>query len=124
MFSSDLAKIAYVESGSSFKNDGTGSAEITSYFPNEVHINASSDKVALLVLTDNYYPGWNVYVNGKKGEILRTDYTFRGVIIPIGKSSVVFKYEPKSFQIGLVCALASLIGIISLSIISLKRKQL
>lgn len=51
----------------------------------------------LLVLSDSYYPGWNAYVNGKKSEVLRTNFIQKGVIVPKGNSKVLFEYQPLSF---------------------------
>lgn len=72
---------------------GTGSAKIKKYTPDEVEIEANSTSSAMLLLTDNYYPGWIVTVNGEKEKIYRADYTFRAVLVPKGKSIVKFTYE-------------------------------
>ena len=79
---------------SNFKLDDRGSAEILSYTPNEVKINVQTEMPALLFLSDNYYPGWKAYVNGKQTEIFRADYTFRAVVVPQGESTVLFSFEP------------------------------
>lgn len=55
---------------------------------------------AFLVITDIFYPGWNVYIDNQKSKIFRTDYLFRGVIIPAGKHTVRFIYQPMSLTIG------------------------
>ncbi len=68
---------------------------------NTVSIACDSPTTSWLVLTDIYYPGWNVYIDGKKSEILRANYAFRSVKLEAGKHNVVFKYEPFSFTIGL-----------------------
>jgi hypothetical protein len=79
----------------------TGVAEIVEYQPDKVSVNVRAEKPCLLVLSDLYYPGWNVRVNGQKQPILRTDYLLRGVSVPKGESSVEFSYKPVSFQLGL-----------------------
>ena len=43
-----------------------------------------------LVLTDSYYPTWHAAVDGVEEKIYRTDYNFRGIIIPAGKHKVEF----------------------------------
>jgi uncharacterized membrane protein YfhO len=69
------------------------SVQITKYTPNVVEIKVQSSHPGLLFLSDNYYPGWNVYVNGKKTKIYRANYSFRAVEVPKGKSTVIFTYE-------------------------------
>lgn len=73
---------------------GTGTADIVSYSPDVIKIIVKASSPALLLLSDNFYPGWKAYVNGKETRILRADYTFRSVIVPSGKSKVLFKFEP------------------------------
>lgn len=76
------------------KNEnGEGSAKIISYSPNKIRIYTTSNTPALLLLTDNFYPGWKARVNGKENKIYRANYTFRAVAIPAGKSTVEFTYE-------------------------------
>ena len=51
-------------------------------------------------LTDLYYPGWRVYVDGHEEEIHRTNAIFRGVELDPGSHRVVYRFEPTSFYIG------------------------
>ncbi len=74
----------------------------------------------LLVLTDTYYPGWKVYVDGQETKIYPANIRQRAVVVPSGIHEVVFKYEPKSFYQGLVISLSSLI----VSIVILIRKPI
>lgn len=67
--------------------------KVEKYGNNRILVKVSTNKEALLYLTDNYYPSWKVYVNGKKSELLRANYTFRAVAVPRGESIVEFKYE-------------------------------
>lgn len=66
-------------------------AEIVLYSENIIKIRVQSIVSRILILTDTYYPTWNVYIDGKRGKIYRTDYTFRGVIVPPGEHIIEFK---------------------------------
>lgn len=88
---------------------GNWSAQIIHYEPNKVIITTASEKPKLLFLSDNYYPGWKVFVDNKENKILRADYTFRAVAVPAGNHEVIFKYEPLSFYAGLAISLLSFI---------------
>ena len=81
-----------------------GNAKIVSYTPEKVEIQISSNKNALLFLSDNNYPGWEAKVDGKKTTIFTADYTFRSIVVPQGKHTVVFSYHPQSVTIGFVVA--------------------
>jgi len=75
-------------------------ARILQYGSQHVIIEADAPGPALLVLNDTNYPGWLAYVNGRPAEMLTANFLFRGVIVPPGKSTVEFKYQPASFRIG------------------------
>ncbi len=62
-----------------------------------------------LVLTDSWYPGWRVLVDGKNSPILRADLIFRAVYLPAGEHTVEFIYNPRSFTIGLGISAAALL---------------
>ena len=53
-----------------------------------------------LVVTDQYYPGWEARVNGVPVPILRANAAFRAVRVPRGVSAVTFSYQPASLRIG------------------------
>jgi len=86
-------------------------AEIESYTDHHVRIRASLNSPGVLVLADSFYPGWHVYVDGEEKEVLRANLFFRGVPLSPGESLVEFRYEPRSFSIGLAISLATLFGV-------------
>jgi len=96
-------------------------ADIIKYEPNEVVIEASVKKKAkFLVLADNYYPGWEVEVDGEKDKIYKANFILRGVYLAPGKHTVRFYYNPISFKIGVSI---SLISALILSFIGLFLKK-
>jgi hypothetical protein len=84
---------------------GEQHARIVRYEPNEVEIAASTPSAAVLVLADNYYPGWRVTVNGERAELLRVNYNLRGVQLPPGEHVVRFTYRPMSAIAGAAVSL-------------------
>jgi len=89
-----------------------GNAEIIDYQPNRVVIDLEANCWSLLVLTDNFYPGWQATIDGQPTKIYRTDYSFRGVVVPDGKHEVVFEYRPISFRWGLMFTYLAVAGIL------------
>jgi hypothetical protein len=84
---------------------------ISEYKPNIVKMGANVKDTAFLILTDLYYPGWRVWVDGVEEKIFPSYLAFRAVLIKsTGKAQIIFKYEPLSFKIGLWTVLASLLG--------------
>lgn len=84
-------------------------AAIMSYQPNKVIINAKTNKIALLILTDTYYPGWKATIDKKPVKIYRVDGLLRGIFIPEGNHEVEFYYFPTIFKIGLILMFLALL---------------
>jgi Bacterial membrane protein YfhO len=66
----------------------------------EVSVQTGTD--GLLVLGDPWYPQWRVEVDGRPAELLRVDHAFRGVRVPAGSHRVVFTYQDRALQAGLL----------------------
>ncbi|MBI3984988.1 MAG: YfhO family protein [Candidatus Levybacteria bacterium] len=98
-----------------------GSAIVKSYEENKVLIETRSLTNSLLVLSDNYYPGWKAFVDDKEVFIYRTNYTLRGIVVPSGTHIVSFRYDPLSFKIGLFLSGLSLFIFLAISLTVLTR---
>jgi hypothetical protein len=92
--------------------DSSASVNVTSHGPNKVSITTKSLAPAILVLSENHYPGWKAYVDSHPVETLRVDYNLRGVVLTAGQHDIEFLYRPKSVLLGLAVSLISLIGLL------------
>lgn len=54
-------------------------------------IEVQTDRPAVLRFAQHLQPGWKVYVDGKKAELLRVDYLCMGAVVPAGKHTVEFR---------------------------------
>jgi hypothetical protein len=100
-----------------------GSATINRYENNRVLVDARLSDSAVLVLTDAFYPGWKVFVDGKEQTIRRANYLFRGVELPAGAHQVEFVYDPLSFKIGLIVSLLTGVFLIAVPLASAIRRR-
>jgi len=80
---------------------------IINYHPSHIEIFAEMDSPGLLVLSELYYPGWNVYVDGVSKPLYATNLTMRGVYVPSGEHQIEFIYEPLSFRLGIYISLVT-----------------
>jgi Bacterial membrane protein YfhO len=90
----------------------TGRAEITWYEPNRMNLQTHSDGNSILVLSENDYPGWRVYIDGQAAEVLRVNFGLRGVAVPSGEHQVSFVYRPWSVMGGLLLSLLTAMALI------------
>ncbi len=91
-----------------FSKDKNAEIKIETYKPNKIVLRTKTSENMLLFLSDNYYPGWKVSVDGKNGKIYRADYSFRAVPIVKGEHEVIFSYYPESFDLGSKISLITL----------------
>lgn len=93
-------------------NDGY--AKIIEYKTESVTVEANMHRDGFLVLSEAYYPGWNVFIDGIQGHIYRANYLFRAVLLTKGIHTVQFVYKPFSLLIGAVITIISLIILVSM----------
>lgn len=72
------------------KELAVGKVSIINYSENKVVMETENAKTGFLVFTDSFYPTWKVAIDGKTANIYKTDYNFRGIIIPDGRHRVEF----------------------------------
>ena len=80
--------------------EGKDTIFMTKYSPNELnyHYISTTDRAA--VFSEVYYPDWNATVDGKEIEVFRTDWIFRGAVLPAGEHDIVMRFEPKVYAYG------------------------
>ncbi|MEO6457776.1 MAG: YfhO family protein, partial [Chloroflexia bacterium] len=91
-----------------------GNIVITSYRRNSVRLEATLDRPAWLVLSDQNYPGWAATVDGVDEKVYTAYYLFRAVRLGVGRHDVVFSFQPTMLlQASVISAAAiALIGIL------------
>jgi hypothetical protein len=75
-------------------------ARVRRLSPTDLRVATKTTEPRLLVVSEMYYPGWRAYVDGVETPILRTNYLFRGVVVPGGRHVVRFAYLPSSVLAG------------------------
>jgi hypothetical protein len=61
--------------------------------PNELRMRVTSDRTALLVVADNWFPAWHATVDGRPAPVLRAYHTLRAVPVPAGTHTVRMVYR-------------------------------
>lgn len=70
------------------------SGSFRKYSSEHVEIEVESHGESMMVLTDQFYPGWKAHVDGVETEIYPVDLLYRGVMLKPGRHTVVFTYNP------------------------------
>jgi hypothetical protein len=67
--------------------------DITTFSPTKIEIATQTQHPQLLVYQQNYFTGWNVFVNGKKHDLLKSNFAHMAVFVPPGENTVLFEYK-------------------------------
>ena len=94
-------------------------ADITNYGLHQVDISVEMASPGILVLSDEWFPGWNVTVDGAPASLLRANHALRGVFLPQGEHQIVFHYAPFTVRLG--AALAGLTLLCGIALIFVSR---
>ncbi len=88
------------------------SVQISKYTLNRIELKAFCNGPRFLFLSETYYPGWQVRIDGQKGKIYRADHTFRAVPLGPGRHNIVLQYRPFSFYFGLLISILTGAGLV------------
>lgn len=74
--------------------------KVTAYHPNRIEVRTNNPAGGFLVLSEIYYRGWEVRVDGRRASVDRVNFALRGVELPPGQHTVEFKFRAHSFRNG------------------------
>jgi hypothetical protein len=98
---------------------GPQSARIVEYRMNFVAIEVQAACPALLVLSDNAFPGWEASVDGQPEPLLRPWHALRGVKLSSGSHRVEMRYRPLSVWAG---AASSVLGFLLMAVLAWRER--
>ena len=91
-----------------FNKDETGTITLEEYQPNYLKYAYNAASEQLTVFSDIYYKSdWHAYINGEPVPHFRVNYILRAMVIPEGKHTIEFRFEPSSYYMGNYVSLAS-----------------
>jgi hypothetical protein len=81
--------------------------------PQRAELDVSLDSPGLVILSDLFYPGWELTIDGVRAPIYRVNLLMRGAAVQGGRHELVYSYRPWSFRLGQG---VSVVGLIALAI--------
>ena len=88
-----------------------GTVSWISRSPNELHLSVVTERPALLVVADNWFPAWHASVDGVDTPVLRAYHTMRAVPVGPGEHTVRMYYHSGAVTRGLWLSLLLLVGL-------------
>ncbi len=77
--------------------DSSSSIKMTAYDNDAISYESNSTSNNVAVFSEIYYKDWNAYLDGKKVPFFKANYVVRAMVVPAGKHSIEFKFEPTLF---------------------------
>lgn len=103
-------ELAFVEEAIPIaENSARGKGTISAETPHELRISLEMDTPGLMILADNWAPGWKATFNGKSTRVHRVNHTLRGFVLPAGQGELHLEYRPTSQILGFIVATVGLI---------------
>jgi hypothetical protein len=96
-------------------------ARITLYTPNAVRIAVRAASRAVLVMSDNFQPGWSARVDGKPVTLLHANRVMRAIPIPAGEHTVTMSFMPTPFVTGAFISVFSICFWIATFVLTVRR---
>jgi len=96
---------------SEVKFDSLATIKLTKRSTDEMTYESNATKPQLALFSEIYYKtptsGWQAYLDGNPIEHLKVNYTLRGLIVPAGKHTIAFRFEPGIYYTGETLTLIS-----------------
>ena len=85
-------------------------AHVTYPSPRDIHVelSAPAPEGSALVVSENWYPGWNARVDGRPATVARADYTLMGIPLAVGARRVELSFSDPVYARGKLVTLIAL----------------
>ena len=78
----------------------------------DIYMDVFVEKGSWLLLSDTWFPGWSVSIDGVPTKLFRGNYAFRATWVSSGNHVVEFAYQPLSFWLGALISMVAWIGLV------------
>lgn len=75
----------------------------------DIKLDGTSPAGSALMVSENYYPGWQATVDGKAVPVSRADFTIMGVPLPAGAKDVSLRFVSAPYEKGKTITLVALV---------------
>ena len=94
-FTDYLPRVFYTTNiKNTLKTQSTAVIKIIEYKDGFLSLEVFSSEDGFVIFSENYYPGWLVYVDDKKEKVIEIEGIIQGVAIAKGRHKVIFKFKP------------------------------
>ena len=80
--------------------DSSSTIKQTDFDFENIKYESNSSAPHLAVFSEIFYKDWHAYIDGKATPIAKANYVLRALLIPAGKHTIEFRFEPSVYKTG------------------------
>jgi hypothetical protein len=92
------------------------SVGLTKFSYGDMQFHYAGDHEQFLVVADSWHPFWKVAIDGMPATVVKANWIFKGVRLPMGNHGVRFYFDPSPYYVGIYISAAAWIILIVLLI--------
>ena len=96
---------------------------LVAYQPTHLSLETNAATSTVLVVSEIFYPGWRVTVDGQPSRIMLADFLLRAVALPAGKHKVEMYYSPTPAYVGAGVSIATVVLLSTLAVYGRRKQQ-
>jgi hypothetical protein len=88
------------------------SAALSQYAPGKIslQLSAPAPEGAILVVSENYFPGWTATTDGRAAAVARANFNLIGVSLPTGARTIDLRFHDRAYETGKMVTLIALLA--------------
>ncbi|MEO6070526.1 MAG: hypothetical protein ABIN57_00500 [Chitinophagaceae bacterium] len=94
-------------------------AAFTQFSPNGWEISLTTNNPSFFTVFQNYYPRWQITIDGTKAPVVRSNISFMGFYVTAGSHTISFQYKAMDLKIAFFISLAATLIIVCFGIYKL-----
>ena len=79
--------------------------------PGRMVLDVTAEKAGIVVIPDNYAPGWRAWINGSEANVLKVYQAYLGVRVGAGRNMITLVFRDDYFWPGLAISVMTAIGL-------------
>jgi hypothetical protein len=101
------------------------SVQLTNFSYGDMQFAYAGEHEEFLVVADSWHPLWKAAIDGKPAKVVKANWIFKGIRLPMGSHTVRFYFDPSPYYVGIyISAFAWIVLIILLVRLKLHLKRI